>query len=114
MRPTIKEMRERSAYELAQRITSHPTDAEVWEAKKLMNAYYRLCSLDYRICILENTESMCNLTSTHRLVVERERKFNDLNERFNVYNAELQYFGIYPTICQKGTTQDLYLAHFYG
>lgn len=59
-----------------------------------------------------------NLTPTEQDIQAARRTMNSfyrLNTIFKKdYNACLVYFGYCPTICENGTTQDLYLRHFYN
>ena len=110
---SIKELRQKAVIRLAERKNPQPKEKYISEAATLMNAYYRLCGLDSRLCKLQNAESTYNLRSTHKMEESSDRRFKNLNERFAEYDAEMIYFGICPTICKKGTTQDLYLAYFY-
>lgn len=78
-----------------------------------MNSYYRLCGLDERLLYLESNERTYNSRFVKELEEKQEKWYKRLNAQFNEYSAELIYFGYFPTICAKGTTQKLYLAHFY-
>ena len=44
---------------------------------------------------------------------QEERTIERVKKYFEEFNAVLIWFGYLPTICEPGTTQDLYLAHFY-
>lgn len=110
---TIAELRRKSAYTLAERKDSQPNDAQIQAATRLMNSYYRLCGLCDRLLYLENDKRTCNRHSTKRAEERREKWSNRLNKQLSEYNACLEYFGHLPTICALGTTQDLYLTHFY-
>lgn len=108
------EKRERALQELARRKTATPTTADLHEARKAMNSYYRLCGLDEQLLYLQNDERTCN----SRYTKEQEEKATKWVKRLNKYlapfNARAVYFGYCPTICEVGTTQDLYLSHFYN
>ena len=56
MKKTIAEKRTIAAVELANRTTGN-----VANAKKAMNAYYRLCGLEERLLYLENNEKLATL-----------------------------------------------------
>lgn len=112
-RMSIAELRQRAAKELAMRKNSDPTKTDVEEARSIMNSYYRLAALDYRICELQNDARTCNLISTRRAEESAERRLKKLQKRLEPYDACIIYSGIYPSICKAGTTQDLFLAHFY-
>ena len=105
---TIAEKRNNAVIELANR-----TNANVNGARKAMNAYYRLCGLEERLLYLENDERTCNSNYTKSLQEQEERTIERVKKYFEEFNAVLIWFGYLPTICEPGTTQDLYLAHFY-
>lgn len=106
---TIAELRTKSAIELANR-----TNGNIIAAKKAMNAYYRLCGLEERLLYLENDEKTCNSYYTKRLQDQEERAIERVKKYFEEFDVVLIWFGYLPTICEKGTTRDLYLAHFYN
>ena len=112
-RITIAQLRKQSAIDLAKCKALKPSAEEIQKAKSLMNSYYRLCGLDERLLYLANNERTCNSAYTKELEEKRERWFKRLNAEFNKYCATLVYFGYFPTICEKDTTRELYLAHFY-
>lgn len=108
-RMTIAQQREKAVYQLAQRKNPTPTEQDLQDARKTMNSFYRLCGLDEQLLYLENDERF------HEKAAKRERWFERLNNVFkSEYNACLVYFGYCPTICESGTTKDLYLRHFYN
>ncbi len=113
-RMSIAQLRQRAAKELAMRKNPDPSETDIEEARSIMNAYYRLAALDGRICELQNDERKCNLASTRRAEESAERRLKKLQKRLEPYDACIIYAGIYPSICKAGTTQDLFLTHFYG
>ena len=114
-RMTIAQLRERAVLELAKRRNNEPLEEDIALAKKTMNSFYRLCGIDERLLYLENDERMHDSRYTKELEKKREKWFDRLN---NVFKSEfdccLVYFGYLPTICAKGTTQDLCLRYFYN
>lgn len=110
---TIAQLRKRSAIDLAERKVSRPSAEEIAKATSIMNSYYRLCGLDERLLYLENDERTCNSRFVKELEEKREHWYKRLNAQFKEYSATLIYFGYHPTVCAIGTTQELYLAHFY-
>lgn len=106
---TIAEKRAKAVIELANR-----TNGNIDGARKAMNAYYRLCGLEERLLYLENNEKTCNSGYTKMLQEQEERAIERVKKYFEEFNAVLIWFGYLPTICEPGTTQDLYLAHFYN
>lgn len=114
-RMTIAQMRERAVLQLAERKTAVPTEQDIQQARRTMNSFYRLCGLDEQLLYLENDERTHDKPYTLEKAARRERWYDRLNAIFkNEYNACLVYFGYCPTICEQGTTQDLYLRHFYN
>lgn len=112
---TIAQMRERAVLQLAKRKNLTPTEQDIQAARRTMNSFYRLCGLDEQLLYLENDERTHNKPYTLEKAAKRERWFDRLNAIFkSEYNACLVYFGYCPTICANGTTQDLYLRHFYN
>lgn len=112
---TIAEKRRKAIKELVMRKTAHPTQQDIDNARKAMNSYYRLCGIEERLLYLENNERTCNGWGTKRLEERRDKWFLRLNEIFKInYNAELVYFSYLPSICESGTTHDLYLTYFYN
>ena len=112
---TIAQLREDAVYKLAKRKIAEPTEQDIADAKRTMSSFYRLCGLDEQLLYLENDERMCDRWSTKKKSEQRDRWYERLNKIFKEeYNAQLEYFGYCPTICAKGTTQDLYLRYFYN
>lgn len=112
---TIAQQRERAVYQLAQRNGPTPTEQDLQDARRTMNSFYKLCGLDEQLLYLENDERTHDKQSTKDKAEKRDKWFDRLNSIFKKeYNARLIYFGHLPTICENGTTQDLYLRHFYN
>ena len=109
MTKTIAEKRTIAAVELANRTTGN-----IENARKAMNAYYRLCGLEERLLYLENNEKTCNSYYTKELQKQEERAIERVKKYFEEFNATLIWFGYLPTICDKEKKNDLYLAHFYN
>ena len=108
-KPTIAEKRAKAIIELANRTTGN-----IENARKAMNAYYRLCGLEERLLYLENDEKTHNTRYTKRLQEQEERAIVRVKKYFEEFNATLIWFGYLPTICDKEKKSDLYLAHFYN
>lgn len=112
---TIAQLRENAVYQLAKRKIAEPTEQDIANARRTMNSFYRLCGLDEQLLYLENDERMYDRPSTKEKSEKRDRWYERLNKIFQTeYDAQLEYFGYCPTICAKGTTQDLYLRYFYN
>ena len=105
---TIAEQRQRAIETLANR-----TNGNIANASKAMNAFYRLCGLEERLLYLENNEKTCNSSYTKSLQEREERAIERVKKYFEEFDAALVWFGYLPTICDKDTTQDLYLRYFY-
>lgn len=105
MQPTIHELREREIYRLAKYKNSDPTPADIDEARRNMNSFYRLCALGDRVAELSNDARTCNRWSTKR-EAEREYKwFTRLDKVFrNTYNLEIHSAG--PAYCIAQTVNE--------
>ena len=108
-KPTIAEKRSKAIIELANR-----TNGNIENARKAMNAYYRLCGLEERLLNLENDSRTHNTRYTKQLQEREERAIERVKKYFEEFNATLIWFGYLPTICDKEKKNDLYLAHFYN
>ena len=106
---TIAEKRATAAIELANR-----TNGNIENARKAMNAYYRLCRLEERLLNLENDSRTHNTRYTKQLQEREERAIERVKKYFEEFNATLIWFGYLPTICDKEKKNDLYLAYFYN
>lgn len=112
---TIAQLREKAIEKLAARKTDNPTEQDYQDARRVMNSYYRLCGLEENLLSLQNDPNTCDKWYTAEKEAKREKWYKRLNAIFETeYNAQLVYFGYFPTICEKGTTQSLYLEHFYN
>lgn len=109
---TIAEKREWAIDRLVTR-KAYPTTADWNQARKIMNSYYRLVGLCGRLLALDNTNSVYNAKESESMSKRASAWFDRLNKQFAEFDAELTYFGWYPDIVKKGTTQDLYLTYFY-
>ena len=108
-KPTIAEKRSKAIIELANRTTGN-----IENARKAMNAYYRLCGLEERLLNLENDSRTHNTRYTKQLQEREERAIERVKKYFEEFNATLIWFGYLPTICDKEKKNDLYIAHFYN
>lgn len=99
---TIAQLREREVERLARYKTSEPTEADIAEAKSIMNSFYRLCGLADRNLYLANEEWSCNLASTKESEDREYRWYKRLNEQFKAnYGLELYYFSWLPSIIAR-------------
>ena len=110
---TVAQLREKAVLTLAERKNPNPSEQDIQETRRIMNSYYRLCGLDTQLLYLCNDERTCNTRYTHQKEAQAMRWIDRLNSWLKDYNAHLVYFGYFPTICECGTNNDLYLSHFY-
>ena len=96
---TIAEMRAEEVVKLAKFKTATPTEADIQEARRNMNSFYRLAALDWRVSELENDPWTANRYSTKR---EAERAYNwfiRLDKVFSeTYGLRIEYGGPLPSI----------------
>lgn len=108
---TIAQQREREL-----RNASLNYNINIDELRRLLNSYYRYCGLVIRIFNDNNTSEERYNFLKKRIEREEERAekwFDHLNEQFNKYGLSLVYFGVTPTICEKGTTRTAIEKYFY-
>lgn len=117
-RMTIAQMREKELDRLVAYKTSTPTEADYTEARRLMNSFYRLCGLSYRVCMLQNSETTCNGRYCAEQEAKEEKWFNRLKGEFNrLYGLDLYYSGICPSIGTKnenGGVSEKISRYFYN
>lgn len=112
---TTAQLREKAITQLVARKTEFPTAQDYKDARRVMNSYYRLCGLDTQLLTLQNDPNAYDKRYTLEKEEKRDKWYQRLNKILkNEYNAQLVYFGYLSTICEKGTTQSLYLDHFYN
>ncbi|WP_370747166.1 hypothetical protein [Faecalibacillus intestinalis] len=108
---TIAEQREREL-----RNASVNYNINIDDLRRLINSYYRYCGLVIRLFNDNNAREEHYNFLKKRIEREEERAekwFDRLNEQFNKYSLSLVYFGITPTICEKGTTRTAIEKYFY-
>lgn len=98
-KPTVAECRAMEIQKLVSFKTDHPTQADIDEARRLMNSFYRLCGLAERNLYLSNNEHTANLKRTADSE-ERECEWHRrLDQEFNrLYGLRLVYCGYMPSI----------------
>lgn len=88
---------------------------DIEKAKYIINSYYRLAGLNYRVCILQNDEATCNSKYLKELEAKEEKHIKRLDVILSNYGLNIAYAGIYPTIAkvdkQRGTID--HEAYFY-
>ena len=117
-RPTIAQLREREVHRLAGFKSANPTDADIEEARRLMNSFYRLCGLCERNLYLANNERTCNSRSTQLSEEREDRWWKRLDKEFHrLYGLNLVYCGYAPsivTVLERGSVQEKINRYFYG
>lgn len=68
------------------------------KARKIINSYYRLCGLSYRVCLLQNDADTCDADYTKEQEAKEEKHINRLNNYLQPYGLNIAYSGIYPSI----------------
>lgn len=105
---TIAQLREREVERLAEMSETK----DLAEAKRLMNAFYRLCGIDDRLCYLENDWRTVNSPYTKKLAEQSYNRYQKLKKRFEdfcgltlFYNSWLPSIGtkdpVTGSVCQK-------------
>lgn len=117
-KPTIAELREREAYHLAKYKSPAPTPADIDEARRNMNSFYRLCALGNRVAELSNNARTCNRESTKREADREYKWFLRLDNTFKkVYNLEIHSAGpaycIAQTVNTSGAIAERINLYFY-
>ena len=113
-RLTIAEKRERELSRLVAYKTNNPTPEDWKEARRMMNSFYRLCALDYRVCELENDAATANKSSTRRASDRAYNWYKRLDADFRrVYGLFLEYSGVCPHIVKKQGGADAVERFFY-
>lgn len=68
------------------------------KARKIINSYYRLCGLSYRVCILQNDSELHATPYTQEQEEKEQRHIQRLNNYLKPYGLNIAYSGIYPSI----------------
>ena len=99
MKMTIAQLREQEIIRLAGFHSANPSDADIREARRLMNSFYKLCGLCEKNLYLTNDEKFHSLKST-RESEEREERWRDrLSAEFEKFaGLRLVYCGYLPSI----------------
>ena len=92
-KPTQHQQRERALINFNDKYIH---DIEI--ARKIINSYYRLSGLNYRLCILQNQEATYNTNYTKQLEVKETNHIKRLKSYLEPYGLTIIYCGIYPTI----------------
>lgn len=99
---TIAQQRRKEVLKLAAMHEENPSDETIREAERLMNSYYRLAGLDYRLLDISNDTRTCNLWYTQKLEDKAYRWWRRLSKEFTDFcGLRLQYFGALPSIVDK-------------
>lgn len=98
-KPTIAELRAKEVERLAGFKNPEPTKADIDEARKLMNSFYRLCGLDWRLSELVNDSKTANTRWVKDDEARAYQWYQRLDARFNeLYGLRVTYCGVMPSI----------------
>ena len=98
-RMTIAQLREREVERLARFKSESPTDADIAEARRNMNSFYRLCGLAERNLYLQNDERSYNTRYAKKCEEKEDRWYRRLDKTFHdTYGLNLCYCGYAPSI----------------
>lgn len=113
---TIAQCREREVIRLAQYKDNNPTEAQINEARHIMNSFYRLCGLCERNLYLANDSYWHDKPST-KASEEREQRWLDrLKKALKPYGLTLYYGGYCPsigTVNAQGGCSEKITRYFY-
>ena len=73
------------------------------QARKIILSYRKLCYLSARVCEMQNDSEYINSSFLADQEAREEKHRERLQKYLNPYNLILEYPGIYPIICTKGT-----------
>lgn len=76
---------------------------DLQEARKIILSYRKLCYLSGRVCEMQNDSEYINSSFLADQEAREEKHRERLQNYLNPYNLILEYPGIYPIICTKGT-----------
>ena len=96
---TIAEQRRREVRRLAEFKSPEPTEADIDEARRLMNSFYRLCGLSETNCELANDSERYSPKRLARSEARESKWYDRLNAEFQrLYGLSLVYCGYAPSI----------------
>ncbi len=101
MKKSIAEKRHAEVLKLAKIINPDPSAADIRNAARLMNSYYRLCGLADRNLYLSNNEYSCNTRYCKESEEKESAWHKRLNNEFNKYGLSLVYTSWIPFIGYK-------------
>jgi len=102
-----------SAYDLATRIKETPLESDVRAARDLLDRVTRYALAEGRACEVDNDSSRydeARSKHTEDLLAKRRAR---LVAELTAYGATLEDYGVYPSVIDATTHQDLYAIHFY-
>ena len=73
------------------------------QARKIILSYRKLCYLSARVCDMQNDSAYINSSFLAEQEAKEQNHIERLNKYLKPYNLILEYPGIYPIICTKGT-----------
>lgn len=95
---TIAQLREMEVIKLAKFRSKAPTEADINEARRIMNSFYRLCGLCTTNLYLTNDSYWHNKPSTEASEAKEERWIKRLNQELKPYGLQLFFSGYCPSI----------------
>lgn len=111
---TIAQIRERNVLRLAGMHNENPTSADIREAQRLMNSYYRLVGLCESNLYRANNERTCNSRYTAQQEEKESRWYKRLSAEFTTFcGFRLRYYSYFPTIINSDD-HNTGLACFYN
>ena len=114
---TIAELRRREVRRLAEFKSPEPTEADVDEARRLMNSFYRLCGLSETNLEMANDSTIYNAKRLAKSEERESRWYERLNAEFKkLYGLRLVYCGYAPsigTVGENGSFSEKITRYFY-
>lgn len=106
--------RAQSAHDLAARISNPPTVDDVDAAAKLLDSVQRYALADAREWEAENTsERYCNSQAHRDRQAALDRRREKLQKRLEPYGCKLVNYGLYPSIIDAKSGENLHALHYF-
>lgn len=109
---TIKEMRERDAVKMAQRLSAEPTPAEIEAARHALRLFYKFGAAYLNSFYIDNDRS-----ATERQIAAADAKedkaYKKAAEALKPYNLKICCPGLYPVIDELNGCNFTY-GHYYN
>lgn len=114
---TIAQLREREVERLAKLKDQNPTTEDIDKARTIMNSFYRLSALSYRLCEYQNDEYHHDKFYTKEMEKKEDRWIKRLKGKLSEYGLTLYYTGICPsigTVDEKGGVCEKINRYYYN